>query len=126
MSQGQKRRVLVVDESRSVVMLLENILSGSEYEVAGHARNREEALFKYEELKPELVTVDLILPDMDGIKTIKDLLNKDDKARIIVMSSVGSVPRKLTEALEAGAKNIILKPFDQSKVISAFNKAFKE
>lgn len=120
-----KRRLLVVDDSRSIVLLLKKTLEGTPYEIVGHAQSGEDAVTKYEELKPDLVTMDLILPGMNGIETIKQIVAKDPAARIIVMSSVGSVPQKLTEALEAGARNVITKPFEPTKVLAAFEKALK-
>lgn len=126
MADTSKRKVLVVDDSKSAVMILKNILNGSNYEIIRHVPTGEEAVLAYEELKPDLVTVDLILPGISGTETIRQIIAKDPQARIIVISSVAGIPHKLTESLEAGAKNIVAKPLEPSKVISAFDKTFTD
>lgn len=124
MADTSKRKVLVVDDSKSAVMILKNILNGSNYEIVRHVQTGEEAVLAYEELKPDLVTMDLILPGISGIDTIRQIIAKDPQAQIIVISSVVGIPHKLTLSLEAGAKNIVAKPLEPSKVISAFDKIF--
>lgn len=124
MAEIKKRKILVVDDSKSVAIILKNILNGSNYEIIRHVQTGEEGVLAYEELKPDLVTIDLILPGISGIEAIRKIIAQDPQARIIVISSVAGIPHKLTESLEAGAKTILAKPLDQSKVIAAFDKAF--
>lgn len=124
MTDIKNRKVLVVDDSKSAAIILKNILNGNNYEIIQHVKTGEEAVLAYEELKPDLVTIDLILPGISGIETIRKIMVKDPQARIIVISSVAGIPHKLTESLEAGAKTILTKPLDKSKVVAAFDKAF--
>lgn len=125
MTENEKRKILTIDDSKTIFLILQKILEGSNYEIIYHAQTGEEAVAKYEELKPDLVTMDIVLPGISGIEVIREITAKDPKARIIVISSIGGVPQKLTESLEAGAVNVLTKPLDQDKVLAAFDKAFR-
>jgi two-component system chemotaxis response regulator CheY len=91
-----------------------------DFEVAYHALTAEEGIDKYAEIKPDLVTMDIILPGMSGIDAIKTIKDKDARANIIVISSVGGGQEKLFEAIQAGAKNVIVKPFEEERVKEIF------
>ena len=126
MTDATKRKVLIVDDSKSIAFMLKNMLNESNYEIVRHVQTGEDAIIAYEELKPDLVTMDLVLPGISGTETIRQIIAKDPKARIIVISSMAGVPHRLTEALEAGAKNIVAKPLEQTKLLAAFDKAFRD
>jgi two-component system chemotaxis response regulator CheY len=120
-SQGKK--VMIVDDSKAMIMLLKRILEGNGYQIIGEVQSGEEAVARYDELKPDLVTMDLILPGISGIDAVKRILQNDPKACIVAVSSVGGTPEKLMEALKAGARNVISKPFNPEKVVKILNDA---
>jgi CheY-like chemotaxis protein/CheY-specific phosphatase CheX len=116
-----KKTVLIVDDSKSVAYKLGKIIEDmGDFEVVYHAISGEEGVDKYAELKPDLVTMDIILPGISGIEAIKTIKDKDAGANIIVISSVGGGQEKLFEAIQAGAKNVIVKPFEDERVKEIF------
>ncbi len=118
---GNKKRVLIVDDSRSVAYKLTKIVDRlTDFEVIGHAQNGKDALAMFKELKPDLVTMDIVLPDKTGLEVIKDIKAVDADANIVVISSVGGGQDKLFEAIQSGAKNVIVKPFDENTVREIF------
>lgn len=118
---GNKKRILIVDDSRSVAYKLTKIVDRlTDFEVVGHAQNAKDAIAMYRELKPDLVTMDIVLPDKSGLDVIKDIKNVDSDANIVVISSVGGGQDKLFEAIQAGAKNVIVKPFEEDTVREIF------
>lgn len=116
------RSVLIVDDSKTVVQQMTKLLEGSgEYKVAGTASNADEAYTLYQQLKPDIVTMDIIMPGGDAIGAIGKIVKLDPRARIVVVSSVGGIKEKVVAALSAGAKNVIVKPFDREKVLQLLN-----
>ncbi len=109
-------KMLVVDDSLFMRQMLKNILPKDRFEVVGEASTGREALERYTELKPDLVTMDITMPDMDGIAAVKEILKLNSEAKIIMCSAMGQKPM-IKEALEAGAKDFIIKPFDKDKAI---------
>jgi two-component system chemotaxis response regulator CheY len=110
-----KKRILVVDDAAVIRLMLAKILNGNEYEVVGEAGNGSDAVQKYQDLRPDLVTMDITMPDMDGIKAVQAIRKIDPNAKIIMCSAMGQKMMVL-EAIEAGAANFIVKPFDEAKV----------
>lgn len=115
------KRVLIVDDAAFMRMLLKDIITKAGYEVAGEAANGAEAVEKYKELKPDVVTMDITMPEMDGITAIKKIKEIDPNAKIIVCSAMGQ-QAMVIEAIQAGAKDFIVKPFQHSRVIEALQK----
>ncbi|MBC7116756.1 MAG: response regulator [Pseudothermotoga sp.] len=115
------KRVLIVDDAAFMRMLLKDIITKAGYEVAGEAANGVEAVEKYKELKPDVVTMDITMPEMDGITAIKKIKEIDPNAKIIVCSAMGQ-QAMVIEAIQAGAKDFIVKPFQHSRVIEALQK----
>lgn len=122
--ESNSKKVMIVDDSRAMIMLLRRILEDHGYNVVGEAQSGEDALTQYEKLHPDVVTMDLILPGISGIETTKRIVEKDPKAKVVAVSSVGGSPEKLMEALKAGAKNVISKPFDPDKVLKILGDVF--
>jgi two-component system chemotaxis response regulator CheY len=112
---SMKKRILVVDDAAIIRLMLTKILVSDDYEVVGEAGNGLEAVEKYEELKPDLVTMDITMPDMDGIQAVKAIKKLDPNAKIVMCSAMGQKMMVL-EAIEAGAASFIVKPFDELKV----------
>ena len=118
---SNKKRVLIVDDSKSVALKLTRIIESlTDFEVVGHAKTAFEAVALYKEHMPDLVTMDIVLPDKSGLSAIKDLIQIDPEANIIVISSVGGSQDKLFQAIQCGAKNVIVKPFDDDTVREIF------
>lgn len=105
-------------------MLLKDIITKAGYEVVGEASNGVEAVQKYKELKPDVVTMDITMPQMDGIQAIKEIKKIDPDAKIIVCSAMGQ-QAMVVEAIQAGAKDFIVKPFQHSRVVEALAKVTK-
>jgi two-component system, chemotaxis family, chemotaxis protein CheY len=117
--------VLIVDDALFMRMMIRDILSKDGFEVVGEAENGVEAVERFKEVKPDLVTMDIVMPEMDGIEAVKQIMKLDPNARILMCSAMGQQPL-VVEALEAGAKDFIIKPFQPSKVIEAVEKALKD
>lgn len=115
-------RVLIVDDAAFMRMMIKNILTSNGYEVVGEAENGVQAVEKYKELKPDLVTMDITMPEMDGIAAVKEIKKIDPNARIIMCSAMGQ-QSMVIEAIQAGAKDFIVKPFNPQRVLEAVEKA---
>lgn len=118
------KNVLIVDDAAFMRMSLKNMVTSGGYTVVGEADNGEDAIDKYKELSPDLVTMDITMPNMDGIEAVKNIIGFDDKANIVMCSAMGQ-KKMIIEAIEAGAKDFIVKPFDQDRVLEALEKASK-
>ncbi len=115
------KRVLVTDDTAFMRMTLRNVLEKNGYEVIGEAADGEEAVALYAELRPDVVTMDITMPKMDGITAIKKILEMDPNAKVIVCSAMGQKPMVI-EALNAGAKDFLVKPFQPERIIEALSK----
>ena len=109
----------------AIIQMLIDIFTKNGYEIAGEADSCEEGVKAYKELKPDLVMMDIIMPDTSGIEAIKDIISFDSNARIIVCSALGHQANVL-DALNAGAKHFIEKPFQPPKIIEAAKKVLGE
>lgn len=111
-------RVLIVDDATFVRTKLKKIVEKMDFaEVVGEATNGEDAVTLYKDLKPDVVTMDLIMPNRDGIQAIEDIITFDEAAKIIVVSAMGQ-EMSIAEAVEKGAKAYIKKPFKDDEVYS--------
>ena len=114
-------RVLIVDDALFMRVTLEKILSGAVHEVVGHAANGIEALNAYKKHKPDLVTMDMSMPEMDGISAVRELKKIDQNAKIIMVSAMGQ-EMIVKDAIFAGASDFIIKPFRPEKVLESIGK----
>lgn len=114
-------RALVVDDAVFMRMMIKDILTSSEYEVVGEAENGIEAIKLYKKLKPDLVTMDIIMPEMNGIEAVKGIISFDPQAKILMVSAMGQ-QFLVKEAIQAGAKDFMVKPFQPAKVVAALKK----
>ncbi|MFW5735984.1 MAG: response regulator [Halanaerobium sp.] len=110
-----KKKVLLVDDAAFMRMMLKKILEELDFEVIAEAKSGKEAVRFYNQYKPDLVTMDLSMPEMDGIKATEKIIAKDTEAKIIICSALGQ-KRKIIESVKAGAKDFILKPFDKESI----------
>ncbi|MDN5342287.1 response regulator [Oceanotoga sp. DSM 15011] len=115
------KKILITDDAAFMRMILKDIVTKAGYEVVGEAANGQEAVDKYKELQPDFVTMDITMPVMDGIQAIKEIKAGDSEAKIIVCSAMGQ-QAMVIEAIQAGAKDFIVKPFQSNRVIEAIQK----
>ncbi len=114
-------RVLIVDDAAFMRMMIKNIITQGGYEVAGEAENGKMGVDKFLELKPDIVTLDITMPEMDGLACLKAIKEKDANAKVIMCSAMGQ-QAMVIEAITAGAKDFIVKPFQQDKVLESIQK----
>lgn len=114
-------KVLIVDDASFMRAMLKNILVKNGYEVVGEACNGQDAFEKYKELSPDIVTMDITMPEVDGITAVRMIKEYDKTANIIMCSAMGQ-QSMVIESLKAGAKDFVVKPFVEEKVIDAIKK----
>ncbi|AEI41119.1 CheY [Paenibacillus mucilaginosus 3016] len=117
------KKILVVDDSLFMRMILKNVIQELGYEIAAEASNGMEALTKYEEIKPDLVTLDITMPEMDGMTALEEIRSRDPEAKVIMVSAMGQ-QALLIRAVSMGASDFIVKPFNKDRVREALKKAF--
>ncbi len=117
-------RILVVDDAQFMRMMLKNILSGAGYEVAGEGENGVQAIEKYKDLRPDLVIMDMIMPEMGGIDAVREIVKLDPAAKVLMCSAMGQ-QALVVEAIQVGAKDFIVKPFQPAGVLEAVAKALQ-
>ena len=113
--------ILIVDDASFMRMMIKDILTKNGFEVIGEAENGIKAVDKYKELGPELVIMDITMPEMDGIQAVKEIRNVNPDAKIVMCSAMGQ-QSMVIEAIQAGAKDFIVKPFQTDRVIEAVKK----
>lgn len=116
-----KARVLVVDDAVVMRMMIKDILSKNGFEIVGEAQNGAEAVEKYKDLRPDVVTMDMVMPGVDGIAAVKQIVSEDPAAKILMCTSLGQ-EALLNEAMQAGATSYITKPFQPSKILELIEK----
>lgn len=117
------KKILIVDDAVFMRIKLKDILEKNGYEVAGEAQNGQEAFDQYQETKPDLVTMDITMPEVDGLEALKMIRKADANAKVIMCSAMGQ-QGMVMDAIRAGAIDFIVKPFDTERVIKALDKAF--
>lgn len=115
-------KILVVDDSSFMRKMLKRILTGAGHEIVGEAENGMEGVELYEELHPDLVTLDITMSDMDGISALKEIRELDSSAKCIMCSAMGQ-KAMVTEAIREGAMDFIVKPFEPERVLESVGKA---
>ena len=110
--------VLVCDDAIFMRTMISDILTQAGYEVIGEAETGVQAVEKYKELKPDLVTMDIVMPDMGGIDAVREIVQFDAGARVLMCSAMGQ-QALVVEAIQAGAKDFVVKPFQPSRVLEA-------
>lgn len=115
------RQILITDDTAFMRMTLRNILEKNGYNVVGEAEDGQDSVEKYRELRPDLVTMDITMPRMDGITAIKKIMEFDPQAKIVVCSAMGQ-KSLVIEALNSGARDFIVKPFQADRIINALQK----
>lgn len=117
------KKVIIVDDSIAVARQLEKIINSSEnHEVIAQGRNGAEAIKLYQQEKPDILCMDMNMPLMDGMTALRNLRQLDSEAKVVMVTSLGGVGDKYTEALKLGACDVISKPFDSDTVLRTLNK----
>ena len=115
-------KVLIVDDAAFMRMMLRDILAKNGFEIVGEADNGKVAIQMYNDLKPDVVTMDITMPEMDGIAAVKEIKAADPNAKIVMVSAMGQ-QAMVIEAIRSGAADFIVKPFQPDRVLEALGKA---
>lgn len=114
-------KVLIADDAAFMRMMLKDILSNNGYEVVGEAANGQEAVEKYQQLTPDLVTMDITMPVCDGIQALKQIISINAGAKVVMCSAMGQ-QAMVIESIQSGAKDFIVKPFQPERVLESIKK----
>ena len=115
------KNILICDDAAFMRMMIKDILTKNGYNVVGEAENGAKAIEKYNETKPDLVLMDITMPEMDGIQALKKIKESDPKAMVIMCSAMGQ-QAMVIEPIQSGAKDFIVKPFQADRVLEAVKK----
>ena len=115
------KNILICDDAAFMRMMIKDILTKNGYNVAAEAENGAKAVEKYNEVKPDLVLMDITMPEMDGIQALKKIKENDPSALVIMCSAMGQ-QAMVIESIQAGAKDFIVKPFQADRVLEAVRK----
>ena len=119
------KKVMIVDDSRMVHLEMLKFLERSDYEVTSYCRDGESAVKAYQSTHPDVVTMDILMPGMDGLETARAILEENPEARIIMVSSL-AYNDTIVEASQIGAKGFLYKPFDREALLTALDQATSE
>ena len=119
------KRVLIVDDASFMRMSIKNMLANYDFEIVGEAENGVMAIEKYKELQPDIVTMDITMPEMDGLEALREIKKIDPGASVVMVSALGQEAR-MKEAIIYGAKGFIVKPFKEEMLISALSKLYEK
>ena len=115
------KNILICDDAAFMRMMIKNVLTKGGYNEAGEAENGAKAVEKYKELSPDLVLMDITMPEMDGNQALKEIKAIDGGAKVIMCSAMGQ-QAMVVESIQAGAKDFIVKPFQEDRVLEAVKK----
>ena len=115
-------RVLIVDDAAFMRMMIRNILTQNGHEVVGEAENGEQAVTRHAELRPDVTTMDITMPEQDGISALREIIAADPAAKVVMCSALGQ-EAKVIESIRSGAKDFVVKPFQQDRVLAAVARA---
>jgi two-component system chemotaxis response regulator CheY len=116
------KRILIADDLSFIRMLQKEVLSEGGYQIVGEAANGREAVEKYRELSPDVVILDITMPEMNGLAAMQEILAMDARARVLICSAIGQ-QSVIVEAIQAGAKDFIVKPFKPERLAAAIARA---
>lgn len=114
-------KIMIVDDAAFMRMMIKDILTKNGYEVVAEAADGAQVVEKYKELQPDLVTMDITMPEMDGIAALKEIKKLNSNAKVIMCSAMGQ-QAMVIDAIQAGAKDFIVKPFQADRVLEAIGK----
>lgn len=117
------KKILVVDDAKVIRMIIRQILTRHGFEIAGEAGNGKEALEKYKELRPDAVTMDIVMPEVDGIQGLKEILAFDKQAKVVMISAIDQRDA-LMESIRHGAADYVVKPFEDDRMVTSLKNIF--
>ena len=117
-----KAKILIADDSASMRSILKDLLLRNGFDVAGEAENGKEVLALYEKIKPDVVTLDIMMPEMNGIQILKEIKERYPESRVVMSASMGQ-QELVVEAIRAGADDFFIKPVQTERVVEAIEKA---
>jgi len=117
-------KVLIIDDSENMRMTIRALVEANGYTVVGEASDGKTGIEMYEKLKPDIVTMDVVMRDMNGIESLKSIIDKDPGAIVVMVSAMGQ-DNFVKDAIVAGAKGFVVKPFGELQLMDAFSKALK-
>ena len=117
-------KVLIVDDAAFMRMIIRDVISKNGYQVVAEAENGAEAVDLYSEHVPDLVIMDITMPQMDGIEAVRQIMKNDSSARIVMCSAMGQ-QSMVIESIKAGAKDFIVKPFQAERIVEALRKVME-
>lgn len=118
-------KILIVDDSRTSRKMLKEVLLDAGYEIAGEASNGEEGVIMYGQLNPDAVTMDITMPNMNGLEALACIKKKDENAKVIMVTAAGQ-KEKMVQAIKEGADDFIAKPFEPEQVLEALRHVLGE
>lgn len=121
---GMAKSVMICDDAAFMRMMIRDILTKNGFAVAGEAENGLKAIEKYKETTPDLVLMDITMPEMDGIQALKEIKKIDENAKVVMCSAMGQ-QAMVIESIQAGARDFIVKPFQADRVIEAVKKVLE-
>ncbi len=113
-------KILIVDDSRTSRKFLKTMLEADQHEVIGEASNGIEGIQKYKELNPDITTMDITMPELDGIEALKQIIEFDPNAKVVMVTAAGQ-KNKIVDAVKYGAKDFLAKPFDAEQIRNIIN-----
>ncbi len=119
-----KARVLICDDAEFMRNMLKDMLINAGFEIAGEAVNGLDVIEKYKILRPDIVTMDIVMPLKSGIDAVREIISFDPKAKIVMCSALGQEVLVM-DAIEAGAKDFVVKPFNEEALIKVLNKVLE-
>ena len=114
-------KILIVDDSRTSRKMLRNILESNGHEIIDHAVNGQEGVHKFQALKPDVVTLDITMPVVDGVEALKMIKALDPESKVVMVTAAGQ-KNKMIECIKAGANEFLTKPFEQQEIVDVINK----
>jgi two-component system chemotaxis response regulator CheY len=115
------KKVLIVDDAAFMRISIKNVLTKNGFEVIGEAENGKVAVQKFQELSPDIVTMDITMPEMSGLEALKEIVKINPGANVVMISAMGQ-EAMVREAVISGAKGFIVKPFKEETILAAFSK----
>jgi len=115
------KKIMLVDDAAFMRMMIKDVLSKNGFEICGEAENGAKAIEKFKEVDPDLVIMDITMPEVDGIQAVKEIKKMNSAAKVIMCSAMGQ-QAMVIEAIQAGAKDFIVKPFQAERIIEAVKK----
>ena len=114
-------KILIVDDSRTSRKMLRNILESNGHEIIAEAVNGQEGVQKFQALKPDVVTLDITMPVVDGVEALKMIKALDPESKVVMVTAAGQ-KNKMIECIKAGANEFLTKPFEQQEIVDVINK----